>query len=103
MVNDEINDILDYLKFEFKYGTLKNRLVALEEIDKIKRLKEQVKNSDSLILNSQNEAIKYEKIYIYIYCVILQHYKQNYKNITYTNQKITFVILIYHLKKIKAY
>ena len=43
------------------------------------------------------------KKYIYIYCVILQHYKQNYKNITYTNQKITFVILIYHLKKIKAY
>ena len=46
MVNDEINDILDYLKFECKHGTLKNRLVALEEIDKIKRLKEQVKNSD---------------------------------------------------------
>ena len=39
MLNDEINDILDYLQFEFKYRTLKNRLVALEEINKIERLK----------------------------------------------------------------
>ena len=40
MLNDEINDILDYLQFEFKYRTLKNRLVALEEINKIERLKQ---------------------------------------------------------------
>ena len=53
MLNDEINDILDYLQFEFKYRTLKNRLVALEEINKIERLKEQVKNSDYLILDSK--------------------------------------------------
>ena len=25
MLDDEINDILDYLKFEFKHVTLKNR------------------------------------------------------------------------------
>ena len=65
MLDDEINDILDYLKFEFKHVTLKNRLAALEETNKIERLKEQVKNSDYLILNSENETIKYEKnIYI---------------------------------------
>ena len=40
MLNDEINDILDYLQFEFKYRTLKNRLVALEETNKIERLKQ---------------------------------------------------------------
>ena len=40
MLNDETNDILDYLQFEFKYRTLKNRLVALEEINKIERLKQ---------------------------------------------------------------
>ena len=40
MLNDEINDILDYLQFEFKYRTLKNRLVALEGINKIERLKQ---------------------------------------------------------------
>ena len=60
--------IRDYLKFDFKHGTVKNGLAALEEINKIERLKEQVKNSDYLILNSENEAIKYEKK---TYCVIL--------------------------------
>ena len=54
MLNNEI-------KFEFKHGTFKNRLAALEDINKIERLKEQVKDSDFLILNSENEAIKYEK------------------------------------------
>ena len=39
ILNDEINDILDYLQFEFKYRALKNRLVALEQINKIERLK----------------------------------------------------------------
>ena len=38
MLNDEINDILDYLQFEFKYRTLKNRLAALEQINKIEIL-----------------------------------------------------------------
>ena len=52
MLNNEI-------KFEFKHGTFKNRLAALEDINKIERLKEQVKDSDFLILNSENEAIKY--------------------------------------------
>ena len=38
ILNDEINDILDYLQFEFKYRTLKNRLAALEQINKIEIL-----------------------------------------------------------------
>ena len=59
--------MLDYLKFEFKHRTLKNRSAAFEEISKIERLKKQVKNSDYLILNSENEVIKYEKMY----CIIL--------------------------------
>ena len=60
--------IRDYLKFDFKHRALKNGLAALEEINKIERLKEQVKNSDYLILNRENEAIEYEKK---TYCVIL--------------------------------
>ena len=60
--------IRDYLKFDFKHRTLKNGLTALEEINKIERLKEQVKNSDYLILNSENEGIEYEKK---TYCIIL--------------------------------
>ena len=63
MLNDKINDILDYLEFEFKNGTLKNRLVALENKSETKRLKEQVvkMNSDYFLLNSENEAIKCER------------------------------------------
>ena len=72
MLNNDINDILNYLKFEFKHGTLKNRLAALEEVNEIKRLKEQVKNSAYLILNSENEAIKYD-IYTYMYIYILRN------------------------------
>ena len=53
MLNNEINDTLDCLKFEFKHETFKNRLAALEEINKIEILKEQVRNSDFLILNSE--------------------------------------------------
>ena len=74
--------IRDYLKFDFKHRTLKNGLAALEEINKIERLKEQVKNSDYLILNSENEAIEYEKKkHIASYCSI----RINIRNITYTN------------------
>ena len=73
--------IRDYLKLDFKHGTLKNGLAALEEINKIERLKEQVKNSDYLILNSENEAIEYEKKHIASYCSI----RIKIRNITYTN------------------
>ena len=31
MLNNEINDVLDYLRFEFRRETLENRLAALEE------------------------------------------------------------------------
>ena len=63
MLNDKINDILDYLEFEFKNGTLKNRLVALEDKNETERLKEQVvkMNSDYFLFNSENEAIKCER------------------------------------------
>ena len=66
MLNDEINDILDYLQFEFKYRTLKNRLVALEEINKIERLQEQVKNCDYLILDSKTRLLSMKKKTYYI-------------------------------------
>ena len=39
MLNNEINCILDNFKFKLKHETHKNRLVALEEINKIERLK----------------------------------------------------------------
>ena len=39
MLNNEINYILDNFKFKLKHETHKNRLVALEEINKIERLK----------------------------------------------------------------
>ena len=47
-------------------------MAALEEINKIERLKEQVKNSDYLILNSENEAIEYEKKNILRHIVALE-------------------------------
>ena len=74
VLNYEINDILKDLDFELKYGILKNRyfkrqntyeyeiklrFAAKEKINKIERLKEEVRYDEDILLNTDTEISKF--------------------------------------------
>ena len=73
-LNYEINDILKDLDFELKHGILKNRyfkrqntyeyeiklrFAAKEKINKIERLKEEVRYNEDILLNTDTEISKF--------------------------------------------